>query len=379
MKKLKFLLIWLLMLTKRLYKKPAFWAILIIIPIVIFAYGLTAQEDSGMITVVLSAEDPDNAFSASLIDELKDSSDVIRFTVKEDPSVAEEMVYNGAADAAWIVSSSAREDLKAFVSGHYSGKGFVRVVVREDTVPLLLANEKLSGQLFVHSAKACFLEYLRDDPALADVSDAGIMGYFDSLSIEDDLFLYDYVSGSQNSDNARNYLLMPVRGILSVVVLIGAMAAAMFYIADDSDGLFSWISLRKKTYAEFACQVIALGNIMAVVLIAIFAADLHVSIFRELLVSALYVLCCAAFGQLVRIICRTGQCIGMVMPILAIVMLVVCPVFISLPGLKPLQMLFPPTYYLNAIYNNTYLVYFVFYTLIIWLAGRLLRLVIKAS
>jgi len=371
MKKLRVLLLWLLLLIKRLYKKPAFWAILIIIPVVIFAYGLTSQEESGMITVVLSSQNTDDAFSESIINELKDSSDIIRFMVEEDASVAEEMVYNGVADAAWIISSSAKEDLGAFVKGRYTGKGFVRVVVRDETVPLLLANEKLSGRLFVSSAKVCFLQYLREDAALNEVSDGEIMGYFDGLAIEDDLFSYSYVSNSKNNANARNYLLMPVRGILSVLLMIGAMAAAMFYIADDSEGLFSWISLRRKPYVEFGCQVIALSNIMAVVLIAIFATGLHVSIVRELLISAVYVLCCAAFGQLVRMICRTRQCIGMVMPLLIMVMLVVCPVFISLPGMKLLQLLFPPTYYLNAVYNNAYLAYFVLYTFVIWLLCRL--------
>ena len=373
MKKLRDLLLWLLLLTKRLYKKPAFWAILIIIPVVIFAYGLIAQEDSGMITIVLSAENRDDPFANALIDELKDSSSVIRFLEEEDPAVAEEMVYNGAADGAWIILLSAREDLYAFVKGQYTGKGFVRIVVREETVPLLLANEKLSGQLFVRSAKACFLQHLRGDAALDGLTDTEIMGYFDSLSIEEDLFSYSYITRSKNNENAKNYLLMPVRGILSILVVIGAMAAAMFYIADDSAGLFSWISLRRKPYVEFGCQIIALGNIMAVILIAIIAAGLHVQILKELLVSAMYVLGCAVFGQFIRMLCRTERCIGMIMPLLAVVMLVVCPVFISLPGLGVIQMLFPPSYYLNAIYNNAYLGYFALYTLILWVACKLLK------
>lgn len=373
MKKMRILLLWLLLLTKRLYKKPAFWAILIIIPVVVFAYGLTAREDSGMLTVVLSAQNTEDLFSNAVIDELKGSSDIIRFIVKEDPSVAEEMVHNGAADAAWILSSSAKEDLESFVRGRYTGKGFVRVVVREETVPLILVNEKLSGQLFMHSAKACFLQYLREDDALNGLTDAEIVRYFDGVSIEDDLFSYSYISKSDNNENSRNYLLMPVRGILSILVTIGAMAAAMFYIADESEGLFSWISLRRKGYVELGCQVIALSNIMAVVLIAIIAAGIHVQILKELLLSTMYVLCCAVFGQFIRMLFRTRQWIGMVMPFLAVIMLVICPVFVSLPGLKPLQMLFPPTYYLNAVYNNAYFLYLTLYTLVLWIMCRFLK------
>ncbi len=367
MKKIRGILLWLLLLTKRLYKKPAFLVILIVIPAVIFAYGLTAQEESGMITIILSAESPEDALSGSLIRELIDSSDLIRFICEKDAETAEEMVYNGAADAAWIILSSIEEDLVAFASGHYTGKGFVRVVAREETVPLLLANEKLSGKLFIHSAKSCFIQHLRnEEAALNDVSDEDIIRYFDGVTFEDELFSYSYISKSKPNSNAINYLLMPVRGILSILVLIGAMSAAMFYIADDSDGLFSWISLRKKPFVELGCQIIALSNIMAVVLIAIIAADLHVCIFRELLTAALYVLCCAIFGQLIRLLCGNRQSIGMLMPILAMLMLVICPVFISIPGLKTVQLLFPPTYYLNAVYNTDYLLYMVLYTVGLW-------------
>lgn len=367
MKKVRVLLLWLLLLTKRLYKKPAFLVILIVIPAVIFAYGLTAQQDSGMMTIVLSAEAPEDALSGSLIRELSNSSDVIRFICEQDANTAEEMVYNGAADAAWIILSSIKEDLEAFASGHYTGKGFVRVVAREETVPLLLANEKLSGRLFIYCAKTCFVQHLRQGEAvLEDVSDEDIIKYFDGITFDGELFSYSYISDSKPKSNAMNYLLMPVRGILSILVLIGAMAAAMFYIADDSEGLFSWISLRKKPFVELGCQIIALTNIMAVVLIAIIAADLHVHIFRELLAAALYVLCCAVFGQLIRLLCRNRQSIGMLMPILAMLMLVICPVFISIPGLKPIQLLFPPTYYLNAVYNSAYLSYMVLYTVALW-------------
>lgn len=378
MKRVRNLLLWLLLLTKRLYKKPAYIAIMLIIPVVIFAYSLTARQDSGMLTIVLSAQMPEDSLSASIINELIDSSNVIRFIGEKDADAAESMVYNGAADAAWIVSADIEEEMKAFVSGHYTGKGFVRVVIREETVPLLLANEKLSGRLFVHCARKCFVEHLRQEDRLSnDLSDEVLAAYFDGVSFKDDLFSYSYITASQADSNAGNYLLMPVRGILSIIVLIGAMAAAMFYITDDQEGLFSWINLRRKPYVELGCQLITVSNIMAVVVIALFAAKLQVSVFRELLVAILYVVCCAVFGQLTRILCHNRQTIGMLMPLLAMVMLVFCPVFISFPGLKAIQLLFPPTYYLNAVYNTSYMFYMVLYTIVLWGLYKLSTLVLK--
>ena len=368
MKSIRTLLMWLLLLTKRLYKKPAFLAIIILIPAVILAYSLVAQNESGMMTVVLSAQDPQNHLSERLIKEFENSSDIIRFIHEEDPVVAEEMVYNGVADSAWIVSADIETELKAFVSGHYTGKGFVRVVVREETLPILLANEKLSGKLFVECARTCFVDHLREnESALKNTSDEELLKYFDNISFNEELFDYSYVSGIASEENARNYLLMPVRGLLSILVVIGAMAAAMFYMADEQSGLFSRVSLRKKQYVELGCQIIAVTNVMLVVLVALIAARLNVVLYKELLVSVCYICCCAVFGQLIRLLCRNLQGVGMLIPLLSMVMLVICPVFISIPGITGLQLLFPPTYYLNAIYDLAYAGYMILYTVGLWL------------
>ena len=368
MKSIRTFLMWLLLLTKRLYKKPAFLAIIILIPAVILAYSLVAQNDSGMMTVVLSAQDPQNHLSERLIKEFENSSDIIRFIHEEDPVVAEEMVYNGVADSAWIVSADIETELKAFVSGHYTGKGFVRVVVREETVPILLANEKLSGKLFVECARTCFVDHLREnESALKNTSDEELLKYFDNISFNEELFDYSYVSGAASEENARNYLLMPVRGLLSILVVIGAMAAAMFYMADEQSGLFSRVSLRKKQYVELGCQIIAVTNVMLVVLVALIAARLNVALYKELLVSVCYICSCAVFGQLIRLLCRNLQGVGMLIPLLSMVMLVICPVFISIPGITGLQLLFPPTYYLNAIYDLAYAGYMILYTVGLWL------------
>lgn len=366
MKKIRFILLWPLLLTKRLYKKPAFLIILLLIPAVIFGYGLSAKHESGMMTIVLSAQAPEDSFSKSLVEELKNSGGLIRFIHEIDPDIAQEMVYNGVADAAWIVSADAKDDIEAFASGHYTGKGFVRVIVREETVPLLLANEKLSSSLFIRCAKVCFVNYMQQEESLPDdLGNDAVAEYFDGVSLDDRLFSYSYIAAQDINPNSKNYLLVPVRGILSIIVVICAMAAAMFYITDERDGLFSWVSLTNKPYVEFGCQIIAVGNCMLAAVISIFAAGMAESFLSEISGAILYILCCALFGQVLRIICRKQQVIGMLIPLFTMLMLIACPVFISVPALKTLSMLFPPTYYIEAIHNNAFMLYMVFYIMIL--------------
>ena len=49
----------------------------------------------------------------------------------------------------------------------------------------------------------------------------------------------------------------------------------------------------------------------------------------------------------------------------AVVMLVVCPVFFDLGALRELQYLFPPTYFINAVYSDKFLLYMPLYTLVL--------------
>ena len=51
---MKRMLIWLRLLTKRLYKKPVFLVILVLIPLLTFSYRVVAEQESGMVTVALA-------------------------------------------------------------------------------------------------------------------------------------------------------------------------------------------------------------------------------------------------------------------------------------------------------------------------------------
>lgn len=372
------ILMWLLMLTKRLYKKPAFLMLLIAIPLVVLGYGMASREDSGMMTIVLACEDTADALSKRLVEELCESGSVIRFIHTEDPEEGREMVGNGVADAAWIIPKDLQKQISDYAAGIYTGYGFVTVVVREETVPLMLANEKLSAKLFHECARTGFLYYFRENvPEMQEASDETILTYFDSVSFDEGIFAFSYVDSDINNENSMNYLLMPVRGILAVLILIGGIATAMFYVSDDREGLFSWVGLMNKPNVELGYQVISIGNFGFVVLIALTLAGLSVGLFREVVCMLLYIFCCCVFCQLLRLWCGNLRALATVLPVLAVSMLAICPVFISVPALRHVQLLLPPTYYIHSIYNSEYLLYMLLYSLILKftyeLSSRLLR------
>ena len=365
MNKFKKLLVWFWMLTKRLYKKPAFLLILAIVPVVILCYGLISQQESGMVTIAITCEDPSDSAAFSFASDFVDSSEVIRFVFVADLDNARKMVNDGVTDAAWIIKEDFEHALVDFIENKGGRSQLVTVVVREETVPLMLANEKLSGKLFLQLARRYFLYYYRQNaPELELLTDEQILEYYDNISINEDLFEFSYIDSSQNK-NTLNYLLIPVRGILAILVVVGSMATAMFYICDNREGLFYWISGKRKPIVELGYQFVSLINIVLVVEASLFFAGIASSIFRELLCALLYIICCAYFGRLVRVVCHSEKFVSMIVPVLVVLMLIVCPIFISMPGFDVIKFLFPPTYYINATVNNMYFVYMMVYTFVL--------------
>lgn len=348
---------WFLLLNKRLYKKVTFLLILVLIPVLVMGYGAVAREESGLFTVALACQTEDIT-ARQLMQELKDGSDLVRFVICEDPETARAMVNGQRADAAWIFDGDLEEAIKRFAVDPSRKNAFVQIIEGESSVPLKLIREKLSGVVFSRSSKACFLDYLRKNvPGVAEATDEELLRYYDEFAAEATFFEFAYLDGEVKDETAQNsnYLLSPVRGLLAVVIVLGGLAAAMYYMQDEKMGTFSLVPQKRKALVEFGCQLIAVLNVAVVALAALAFAGITVALGRELVMLILYALSTALFCMTLRRICGSIGALGTLLPVLVVGMLVVCPVFFDLAALRYVQYLFPPTYYIHGANSDYYL------------------------
>lgn len=356
------LLLWFGMLSKRLYKKPTFLVILLLIPLLVLGYTAAAKGDSGMITVALAQEGQDG-LAREVMAGFDGSSQLIRYTLCHSPKEAKALVQGGKADMAWLFPDHMQAKLEAFLQQPTEKNALVTVLVREDDVSLRLAREKLSGTLFSQLSRLLYLSFVRQNvPELSHLSDGELMDYYRTQDITEDLFAFDETNASMVSVQTVHYLTAPVRGLLAVVILLCGMATAMYYIQDSGRGVFGWVSTRRLPAVELGYQLVSLVNVSAAVLLTLILAGQSSTLLRELSVTALYCLCCAGFCMLLRRLCGNLRIMGVLLPLLVVVMLLVCPVFFDLAMFRSLQYLFPPTYYVNAIYNTKYLLFMVLHT-----------------
>ncbi len=367
MKRFRALWMWFLLLSKRLYKKPTFLVILILIPVLVIGYRLAAKEDSGMQTVVLAQENLEDPVSSEIIEELIGGSQLIHFIQSQTPEQAEQLVKTGKADCAWIFPADTRNAIEDYLKSPSRNEGFVQVVVREQTVPIMLCLEKLSGVMFKHCARYEYLQYMQEnEPGMDALSEADILEHYDGANISNQLFSFSYLDSDMQTGEQTNYLLSPIRGLLGVLITLSGLATAMYFLQDQKFGLFSWVPERKHFLVELGYQVVSLLNVSVAAVATMAIAGLNQRADREILVMLLFIFCCASFCQLIRSVFGSIRLIGIFLPLLAVLMIAICPVILDLAEFRYFQFLFPPTYFVNGLYNKKYIFYMLAFTGICW-------------
>ena len=360
---------WGVLLWKRLYKKLTFLVLVAMIPVLVFGYGLVSQEESGIVTIALATEAGSiEPLTQTVWDTLQESN-VMRTVICDSPEAAADMVKAGTADTAWIFAENLEEKIYDFAAHRSRKNAFITILEPEDRVALKLVREVISGVMFPHCSEVLYLQYIRENaPELAEVSDERLLEYYRSLEFTEELFVFTDLEGNVTEQGQTDYLLTPLRGLLAVVIVFAGFAAAMYYIRDTQNGTFAWIPQHLQGAVELGCQLISVVNITLVALLSLGLAGQTVTLGRELVVAVLYSLCAASFAMLVRRLTGGIRGLGMAAPLLAVVMMVVCPVFFDLGAIRQLQILLPPTYFINAAYNSKYIWWMAGYTLIMWLA-----------
>ena len=329
-------LLWLWMLTKRLYKKPAFLVIVILIPVLVLCYGASARRDSGMLTVALASED------GSL--PVMEAGQLLRF-VQCTPDEAQTLVRHGKADTAWIFRAGWAEKVQTFAAEPKAENSFITVLVREDSVLLKLSREKLSGEVYSLISRQVALDFVRENvPGLNEVSDEALLRYIEKTFAGNRLFDY----GEAGQAQPVHYLTAPLRGLLAAVVVLCGLASAMYWQEDLRRGTFGWLSSGKRSLAELGCQLVALMHVGAVAVLALVLSGTAASPGRELAAMAMLVLCVAAVCAALRRLCGSMRLLAVLLPPVLAAVLVVCPVFFDLGALRALQQLLPVTHYLTG-------------------------------
>lgn len=356
---------WFILFQKRILRKPMFLVTIFLIPILLVVLNLLAADSNSLIKVGLYTE-ADKGSSAKFVRELvESSSDVISFYICEDEGTLRNDISLGDTDCGYIIPP----DIKMEVENYYTGiseklpfkNGLIKVLTSDSSISVKVVNEVVLGKMFSKAAYSVLEDYVRekkpgsiDRPGEVDK----LKGFFDSNHNEHLMFVFEYADGSENkllNRNDNNYYMMPVRGMLSVLILVTAMSSVIMLNIDDKNGTWSWIKLSKRPAFNYMYILLSVFLVSVCSLIAIFFTKLSTNVFHEIFIMFLYVMLVSGFANLIRVLVKNIYIYCSVIPLIVLLSLVICPVFIDFGEvfypIKVFRNVLPTSYYLESVYG----------------------------
>ena len=410
-----------LLINKRLLKKPGFIAFLCLIPLLAGAASHMAQLDSGVLTIALACEDPDDATANDIIESLEKGSQMLRFVRCGQPDKAKELVYGGRADAAWIFRADMKAAVDRYVRNRVPSSAAVTVIEREESAALALAREKLCSALYPYASYSLYLLCLEELGADTNaLGEKQLREYYAGSDVDADMFEVVYPDGERLSaggdkrttDGARgddgadgqsgevidnnagdkgstgerdkngagtresktagstaasseavreSYLVSPVRGILAACVVAAGLASAMYLGDDMSAGRFAWLAKRRRAFVPAAYIFGAAIDTTVIMCLSLAVFGLSSGFAREVSCGAAFAFASAAFCIFVRELLPNNKLLAAALPVLSASSLVLCPVFLNFTAVRPLSLCLPGYYYLLSFRDIKYLHFMLLY------------------
>ena len=362
--KIRQYIIWLKLLSKRLWRQPAYVGLLVLIPILGYAVNVMEQEGAGGVVVSVCVEE--GAWSARIVDELQDqgADSVLEFMFCDDADAVERSVMSDAADCGFVIPA----DIDEMVLDE-DWRKCITVYETSGSSITGMAKERISGVIFKLYSEQRYQEYMGQ--ISEDIVDFAQDAY-ESHLVDDSTFEFRYVNDDQysqyNSDTDGIYdtSVFPIKGVFAVIIFISGMCGMLEYDTDKREKRFQrmapnaltyvvnvWISTVFVSIAVMICLwisdgirscggQISVGAILSVWNVGMWLAQIG----RLIVYQCIIVLYCCILG----IILRRQETIAAAIPILSLGSLVCAPVFIRLAAYVPvfvvLEKLFPVTYYL---------------------------------
>ncbi|MCR4694150.1 MAG: ABC transporter permease [Pseudobutyrivibrio sp.] len=374
------------LLFKRLIKKKSYLAMILVVPLMVLAMTLVARGQAGFMTIGLYFEEAVVSDAAPFLQEdLRENPGSFTFVFYDDKEQLEADLRDSTLTEAWIIPEDFDSTI-ADMARYNDTDNPVRILVREEGISHLLAREFLSARLYPLIAKevmgAYAMENFRD---LSDTDLNQLNNIFDTYELEGNLFEMGYLDGDRADDSDGGYLLMPLRGILSLWLLLCGFAGAMYYIKDREDGLFIWWKSKTPFLRDMGYFLVIVIVPSLLVLFGLLAGGAFTTVSRELSLILLYDLTIILIGDILVSVLRKIKNIGLVMPLAILSSALLSPVFIDLKSARQIQVFFPTFLYMSGIHDDyyvgrlaMYILYLLFIDLIIRGGESLLGLKTKS-
>lgn len=346
-----------LLLLKRLFKKKSYILMLAIVPLMVLALKGMGSGDAGLMTIGVYIPGEDYASSA-LKKSIETEPGSFRYIFYDDGEKLIADVKSQKLSEGWICPDNLDEAVENIVaSGQTNEK--IEIIIREQGLSHLLGREVLNSRVYKSLARQMASTYIsgklyKGNPT--EEQQEKILDTFDSYEINGNLFELGYLDDSQpQNNNDTNYIMMPLRGMLALWLLTLSIAASMYYIEDEKNGLFIWWKAPISVARDFFYYGVIMLIPTIMVLVGLKMGGVNTSLSREILTIIIYDFTLICLASILREIIGSIKGLGIITPILIMATALLSPVFIDIKAGRTFQKICPTFHYLYSIHDDYYL------------------------
>ena len=357
---MKKILTWILLFQKRILKKPMFQITILLIPILLFLlFTFNKSSDSLVRVALISGNDE---YSQNFVKDLLDSSNhVISYYQCYDEGQMRKDVLTGKAECGYIMPDDMPRKIAQFSSK--KKQGIITAIVKKESISTKIVNEIIYGRLFSERAYPVLKDFINEKQPdrLTSAEDEKMYDAFSKYLIEPLMFSFEYADGSKNDllnndDSSHNYYMLPVRGILSVLILVSSMSGVLMLSNDDRKNTWGFIRLSKRPAFNYFYIFMSILPIAICSLAAIFITGISTNVLNEIRLMVLYTLLLTGFSSLLKALIKNIYVLCSLIPVTVLLSLIICPVFIDIGSIVPqarfVRLFLPTNYYLDSIYSD---------------------------
>lgn len=357
---MKKILTWIFLFQKRILKKPMFQITILLIPILLFLlFTFNKSSDSLVRVALISGNDE---YSQNFVKDLLDSSNhVISYYQCYDESQMRKDVLTGKAECGYIMPDDMPRKIAQFSSK--KKQGIITAIVKKESISTKIVNEIIYGRLFSERAYPVLKDFINEKQPdrLTSAEDEKMYDAFSKYLIEPLMFSFEYADGSKNDllnndDSNHNYYMLPVRGILSVLILVSSMSGVLMLSNDDRKNTWGFIRLSKRPAFNYFYIFMSILPIAICSLAAIFITGINTNVLNEIRLMVLYTLLLTGFSSLLKALIKNIYVLCSLIPVTVLLSLIICPVFIDIGSIVPqsrfVRLFLPTNYYLDSIYSG---------------------------
>ncbi len=373
-------------LIKRFLMQPCFYSMILIIFLICIGLKNFKTDSGQLFTIGLVLEEASDNTAEKFYQKLLTEKSNFKYAAYNHIEEAEKALYTGEINEIWVIPGNLHDELIALCKKE-DIKNKIQVIVPEESVSHKLLKEVMFSKLMEFVAPVLCELYInnnfpnskedflsqRDFEAFYK-RNVPVVKLFEQVGLEEDagILTKDKISPFKN----EGLIFLPLRGILSVWLLVCVFAIAVYYIIDQEKGLFIWWHVRFKTLRTMSYFFFLSLIPLVLVLLAVYFCGIGTNFLREILSLLLYEAALIVFVNILCTVFSSLKSFGIVLCLTVFMSIIFTPVFIELKHTKIISSLLPGFYYLKGMNSFRYLLYEVLYIIIgaaLWLFLEFLK------